>query len=897
MHYVFNSRMLNSSGYLPQSEALPVGQFSSKALCLLDLPADLDIANGVPLYPSWKAIVQRDSHDSRSLAKPSQPGPSYFLQLLKIIITLSVNNHLSPVQDDNLQDLVQMLQEVDPLAHFVALIAKFELYSIIQTILNLRTIVTEIFAGRLLPHAVELGDTRLIRLLLQTRCSLTATKRIKTGSFTSLEIAVLLQRDMAHVTLLLEARNDPIHSARFDDLLHVMKSIPRSWCGTMSATEHAILERLLDAKIVEETAEATTSSYTGVVLESLRRDKLEVCHVVFKRLTVLVDEKCREQCAVFVNAVMNDDAENLRYLLAERKDWQETFRRDSINQDIFHCLLSIALFKGNQEMWCVFERLGPSLTSAFGSYVNWLAWLHSYLVSGEGKTSRFLQVFGAYLDGLSLTYILKKALGRGWLDVLQLPICQQGEMHYHNLENGSVARRRCWVQSANVRRELLDDPEMVDFLICASSQNYRDAALCCLEAVTLTGSATLLHRILEGFETFEPSSNCSGIATVNAYQLLEEASVLLYALGLESSGVLLCLLEFGISLDNLNRYLGGDLGTIIQDARMAFSQPSSVLELALAKGLYPSCGLLILCAVSGCTESIENMSLVVETARARNTPFSRDDLTHCINVVLRGLLDQRSPPPIESLKHLVNLGAIVEDPFHRYTLQSKAPDADYLLQESIMSGLKPTYLAIRDGDMALLERLFEDGLDDDKYHWTYGEYMTPLQYASLCGEASAVSLLLQRGADANKAAYHVSGLTALQAAAINGHFQIVVKLLQLGADINAPAATFWGRTALEGAAEWGRLDLVQFLISNNSDELTLRKDCKRASRFAAYNNHNVLARMLTEHARKLAEQLKVSHEDEIDQLCECDIERWLNIPCYACGRKDNIPIEEYWVYG
>ena len=199
--------------------------------------------------------------------------------------------------------------------------------------------------------------------------------------------------------------------------------------------------------------------------------------------------------------------------------------------------------------------------------------------------------------------------------------------------------------------------------------------------------------------------------------------------------------------------------------------------------------------------------------------------------------------------------------------------------------------------MALLERLLAKGFARDEHSWAYGEHMTPLQYASLRGQATCVLLLLRYGADVNKPAYHTSGLTALQAATIDGHFQIVVKLIQLGADINGPAAAFWGRTALEGAAEWGRLDIVHLLIKNNHDLQLLRRDCKRASRVANYNNHSVLARMLADQARLLADQLSISHEDEIDELCECDIKRWLDIPCNACGREESIPIEDFYIYG
>ena len=860
----------------------------------IDLPVADSVRRDLPDDPLWKNIVQTYSRASLSLTSPSQSNLFSFVQLLKIMITLSVNNYLLPVQDDTLQDLIQLLQEVDPLAHFVALVAKFELYAVVHKILKLRTLVMEIFAGKLLPYAIELGDTRLTRLLLQAGCSLTARKRVNTGFFTSLEIAVWLQRDLTHVILLLDAQNKPSSSMGSRDIHYALKSIPRFWCETPSVTDHEILKHLLEAKCAEDAKNNKISTYARVIQESLKHNRLDICRVIVEWSLKFVDDRCRTQSALFVTAVANADGTQLRHILEEATDWQASFRQDIICQDIFQGLLGLAIMGGEPWIWYLFSAYGPELCSDYGRHITALVEMYVCQIGDETRSLRILEFFGADVDSQSLRYICKIALARGRLDILRLPICQQRGLHFHQVKNGRATRRRCWVQSEAVRKQLLSNPKMMTFLISTLEQDDEDKALCCLEAATLTGNIAVFRHFVKSLEA---KMNGLDLVPLRVDKLLTESSVLSLAMGLEDPGIFLWLIKTGVSFENLNYVLDNDLDGTIQDPRLSFAHPTAVLQSALSTNLYPSRGILVLCALSNSTHDFDNVHIVYEAAQARNAALSPEELTICLNLILQNISARMATPPIKVLKLLAHFGAIAEDPWTRYALQSGSADDYRLLQETIISEVGPMYVAIRNGDLTLLKALFAKGLGHDKHSWAYGEHMTPLQYASLRGQANCVLHLLQHGASVNKPAYHISGLTALQAAVIHGHFQIVVKLIQLGANINAPASTFWGRTALEGAAEWGRLDIVHLLIKNNDDAQALRKDCKRASRVATYNNHSVLARMLADHARTLAEQLSVNYEDEIDELCECDIKRWLDIPCNACGREESVPIEEYYAHG
>ena len=139
-----------------------------------------------------------------------------------------------------------------------------------------------------------------------------------------------------------------------------------------------------------------------------------------------------------------------------------------------------------------------------------------------------------------------------------------------------------------------------------------------------------------------------------------------------------------------------------------------------------------------------------------------------------------------------------------------------------------------------------------------------LHYAAASGNLQIVLTLLKAGADVN-AFNNTLYPTALHEAAANGHLQIAMELIRAGADINTLGVGEHPETVLEVAAKRGRLDMVYLLMRNYRNQSLLRKDCKGAAQQAKRLGHTVIARLLAQHAQKLAEELGKESEDDIDE--------------------------------
>ena len=88
-----------------------------------------------------------------------------------------------------------------------------------------------------------------------------------------------------------------------------------------------------------------------------------------------------------------------------------------------------------------------------------------------------------------------------------------------------------------------------------------------------------------------------------------------------------------------------------------------------------------------------------------------------------------------------------------------------------------------------------------------------LHWATRKGHKDVVQLLLDRGADPNKA--NEDGGTQLHSAASGGHIAVVQLLLDRGADPNK--ADIWEWTPLHRAVEYGRKDVVQLLLDRGAN--------------------------------------------------------------------------------
>ncbi|OQW40251.1 MAG: hypothetical protein A4C66_02365 [Nitrospira sp. HN-bin3] len=122
----------------------------------------------------------------------------------------------------------------------------------------------------------------------------------------------------------------------------------------------------------------------------------------------------------------------------------------------------------------------------------------------------------------------------------------------------------------------------------------------------------------------------------------------------------------------------------------------------------------------------------------------------------------------------------------------------------------PIILAARDGDVAAVRALLQQGADANAK--TRGG-RTALVIAAWWGRTPVVQALLEKGADVN--AKNPEGWTALLAAVRASHTAVAQVLLEKGADINAKNSEGW--TALMGAAREDNAAIVKVLLDGGAD--------------------------------------------------------------------------------
>ena len=153
----------------------------------------------------------------------------------------------------------------------------------------------------------------------------------------------------------------------------------------------------------------------------------------------------------------------------------------------------------------------------------------------------------------------------------------------------------------------------------------------------------------------------------------------------------------------------------------------------------------------------------------------------------------------------------------------------------------PLHDAAKEGDLALIAKLLDEGADVNKR----SAIATPLYFAVQETQLEAVKLLLQRGADVEGKS---EGGTALHRAARAGSVDIAQVLLDHGAD---PNATFKdGINPLHLAAIGGHLEVVRLLLKHGADVNSVDAFGQPAIHFATLNEHDDVGRLLSENGSK-----------------------------------------------
>jgi Ankyrin repeats (3 copies)/Ankyrin repeat len=127
-----------------------------------------------------------------------------------------------------------------------------------------------------------------------------------------------------------------------------------------------------------------------------------------------------------------------------------------------------------------------------------------------------------------------------------------------------------------------------------------------------------------------------------------------------------------------------------------------------------------------------------------------------------------------------------------------------------------------------------------------GDGWTLLHYFSSEGNALAVRLLLEKGADVGANSRDAG--TALNCAAINGYEEIVRILLDQGAQTNT--RDMFGRTPLIQASRWGHGNVVKVLLERGVD-LTATDDEGKSAQDRAMECEWGTAKLLLDEAMKV----------------------------------------------
>ena len=105
---------------------------------------------------------------------------------------------------------------------------------------------------------------------------------------------------------------------------------------------------------------------------------------------------------------------------------------------------------------------------------------------------------------------------------------------------------------------------------------------------------------------------------------------------------------------------------------------------------------------------------------------------------------------------------------------------------------------------------------------------TPLIYAAMYGNVEVVRVLLEGGANVDRADAYRD--TALHWAAFYGHLDVCRLLLDWGAKVDR--LNWWQNTALHWAAGWGHLSVVKLLVERGADVSVKGEGGRTASAFA-----------------------------------------------------------------
>ena len=806
------------------------------------------------------------------------------LQITKIIISLTANNNLVSSIDETLQDLVEFLQEVDPMHHFLQLISRYDLYWIMKMIFSLDHPTIDIFAHKVLLQAATTGDHKLATYVLGPDCHVDLRDCIDEAFY--LTVSHGCNYELAQ-RFLDEGANpyEDEHNCYWIWLDHMEADTTES---TLSRARF-----MLDVWVRYYSCECWLK-WQDLIRLIRSRGLIELGEMILQSFTTLVPSEFQDECRLLITAVISGDQPLASHTTLDPEIWKPRIWDYPICRDLFDFVRGVAAYNADISLWrqmgyLVAEGFDDSLLNTLETFPSHdqdkiLTFLSKLLTEAKNQTLRRIRfwVMGTPLPSVRITKALLRERIRRHPTIL-------------------LSHRDCCLSDPRELEDFLLDEALLELLLSHTANEDADLMLYLLRAAIRTGEQWPIKRIVQRRHEHY-LTNASGLWI---YEVLKTPIFLLEAFLQADGETPFWLLESDILRDNLNKVLANGLVNLDTRITKRFGHTPEVVKRMFVYGLFPSCGLLTLVACSGSSHGVENMKVVVNERASRERPFSKSDMTNCLDQIISqsamphfharypfNQVEERAEVGeriAQYLKFLVSHGAIASQAWMQLVLNRGSEMADILIWDWLRHSNDPVLSAIKYSAITTLELLFSLGFSRNQYYKTFGIWKTPVQYAAHQNNQEVVKMLLCRGADLHAPAHDKEGNTALQGAAASGNLQLVLDLLKAGADINAPAAKWEGKTALESAAEKGKLDIVDVLIANNKDLYRLRKDCKRASRLLKIWRTSmlvVIAKMLESHARRLAKELGVEHEDEIDILCDCEILRQeVEKMCKSCKAK------------
>ncbi|KAI9666566.1 MAG: hypothetical protein M1821_004502 [Bathelium mastoideum] len=489
----------------------------------------------IPNNDPLKRLQEVSSSISRLSTEQTLPTA---VQLLKLVISLSANNYLRPAKDETCQDLVQYLQLVDPLRHFVKLIQKHNLNWIVERVVNMHTLATDMFAGNLLLHAVELGLHELTNLLLDSKCPLDATTPLRSVEpnsmwafrFTALGLAAVYQRDLNLVRRLISA-GASMDAGTCSAIYYVMKE----WHKTsVTDSDMVLFQCLLDAKIA--TYQPAHIRHWEQRMESaLDGSKMSFCKLILESLLRLVRRQAHDICLALITAAMSDQASpSFLSMLSHEQHWINDMRQDSMSQLIFRSVLAITMLKPSTEVLRLLINHGPSLSADIAADINW-AILHAHKADHYAILFVCQQCHDCF-EKKAKRRILSRALRSEEFDVIQALRKHGIDLHEHD------SFEECPILSTIVQDHFKNDTGLLDLILEDPVPMNHSALLCLLHSLARTGDLGLLQLFVEQYESRCPSS----------IALLEMPEFLISVFQIKGSEILSSLVHSGIRFEALN---------------------------------------------------------------------------------------------------------------------------------------------------------------------------------------------------------------------------------------------------------------------------------------------------------------------------------------------------------